>query len=393
LVQVVGGVPLGQFTPRQAYTGLNVALAGQVAPNLELIFAGQMASYDGYPGRFQLIASTYASDTHQLTASIGYAKLRGVDESSAFHPVRQISLGLTDSWQVAGPVVIVYGLDVSRFSGTRAQVVASPRFGVNLAANSRTRLSAEYFSVSPQDAQKQGEFNYEGGQVLFADPQEVPIVANSTQVERSRRLQFEMERQIDEQSRLGAAVFYDSVSGHGVGLLTPPIDAAGELDASLQTILQQGQTQGVRLTYLRQIAPFLTGLVGYAFGQGQRLSAGQRVSPDDLFKDDYFHVLSLKLDANLTRTRTRISTLYRLGSRGALFAIDPFYGRLDVYDPSLSVMVTQDIPELGFLPGDWQASLDARNLLDQQERVSVDGQTRLLSQAHRLIRGSVSVRF
>jgi hypothetical protein len=394
MVQLVGGVPLRPGTPQRAYTGVNVALAGQVTPNLEVVFAGQMASAEGYPGRFQVIASTAPSDAHHLTASIGYARLRGIDEASVARNVQQLSLGLTDSWQVSGPVIIVYGVDLSRFSGTGIQLVASPRFGVNLAANSRTRLSAQYFSVSAQDVAKQGEFDYEGGQVLFTDPRPVAIVADATQIERNRRFQFEVERQIDEQSRVVAAVFYDNVSGRGVGLLAPPIDAAGEQDATWQMLSQQGQTQGARLMYSRQFATWLTGMVGYALGQGQRLAVvGSDAPITDVLRNGYFQVFSLALNANLTPTRTRISTVYRVGSQGALFAIDPFYGRLDVFDPSLSVVVTQDVPEMGFLPGDWQASLDARNLLDQQTRVSADGQSWLLGQTQRSIRGSVSVRF
>jgi hypothetical protein len=394
MVQVMGGVPLGQFTPQQGYTNVNVALAGHVADNLELVFAGQMASFDGYPGRFQVIASTFVSDAHQLTARLGYARLRGVDIDSPAHKVEQYSLGLLDSWQVSGPLVIVYGLDVSRFSGSGRQWTASPRVGMGLAANRRTHLNAEYFSVSSQDVRKQGEFNYEGGRVLFADPQQLPIVTETAQVERNRRLQFGVERQIDEQSRLGAAFFYDNVAGRGVGLLSPPIDAAGDADAAWQALVQQGQTHGARVVYSRQLTTWLSGLVGYSFGQGQRLASGQLMTNvAELFKDDYFQVLSIALNAQFTPTRTRISTVYRRGSQGALFAIDPFYGQLDVFDPSLSVAITQDLPELGLLPGDWQATVDARNLFDQQDHVCADGQARLLSQNQRSFRGSVSVRF
>jgi hypothetical protein len=156
--------------------------------------------------------------------------------------------------------------------------------------------------------------------------------------------------------------------------------------------VQDGQARGARVMYQRQLTSFLTGMVGYSFGQGQRWVEEQMNDPSQLFQTAAFQVLSIRLDANVTRTRTRISSTYRLGGQDAAFAIDPFYGRLDTHEPNLNVVVTQEIPNLGLLPGRWEASVDARNLLDQQDGVTTEGRT-LLTQTSRTIRGSVSVRF
>jgi hypothetical protein len=75
-----------------------------------------------------------------------------------------------------------------------------------------------------------------------------------------------------------------------------------------------------------------------------------------------------------------------------VFAIDPFAGRLAVFDPSLSIMVTQDLPTFG-LPVRAEAVLDARNLLDTQASTD-DGETlMLINGARRSVRGGISVRF
>jgi hypothetical protein len=66
---------------------------------------------------------------------------------------------------------------------------------------------------------------------------------------------------------------------------------------------------------------------------------------------------------------------------------------MSTYDPNLNVLVTQELPMLGFLPGQWAAIVDLRNLLDQQASVSDDRQELIASRFHRLLRIGVSLRF
>jgi hypothetical protein len=104
-------------------------------------------------------------------------------------------------------------------------------------------------------------------------------------------------------------------------------------------------------------------------------------------------VVSAKLDANFVSTGTRVSTEVRLSPGQAIFAIDPFQGQLTTYDPNLSVSITQDLPSVSFLPGQWAAVVDLRNLLDQQASIIDDRQELVASRFHRLIRVGVSLRF
>ena len=53
-----------------------------------------------------------------------------------------------------------------------------------------------------------------------------------------------------------------------------------------------------------------------------------------------------QLNANL-RNGTKVKTIFRLSPQATVFAIDPFQGRLAIYDPSLSILVTQPLPNLG----------------------------------------------
>ncbi|HYP27594.1 MAG TPA: hypothetical protein VE262_12825, partial [Blastocatellia bacterium] len=115
--------------------------------------------------------------------------------------------------------------------------------------------------------------------------------------------------------------------------------------------------------------------------------------PANLFSNGMFHIFSAKIDANFINTGTRVSTVLRFAPGQAVFAIDPFQGQLTTFDPNVSVSFTQELPSPEFLPGQWEAMVDLRNLLDQQASVSDERQELLSSRFHRLVRVGVSLRF
>jgi hypothetical protein len=135
----------------------------------------------------------------------------------------------------------------------------------------------------------------------------------------------------------------------------------------------------------------LNAAAGYSFGRGQRLSSGIPADPSRIFESGLFHSLFGQLTADFG-TGTNVRTVFRLSSQATVFAIDPFQGRLAIYDPSLSILVTQNLPTLG-LPFHAQAIVDARNLFDFQTGLFGDeGGLRVNSQ-RRALRGGILVRF
>jgi hypothetical protein len=87
-----------------------------------------------------------------------------------------------------------------------------------------------------------------------------------------------------------------------------------------------------------------------------------------------------------------VRTVFRFSPEATVFAIDPFAGRLGVYDPSLSIQVTQDLPSFG-LPVRAAAILDARNLLDAQIASENGEFMTFVGNSRRSVRGGISVRF
>jgi hypothetical protein len=115
-------------------------------------------------------------------------------------------------------------------------------------------------------------------------------------------------------------------------------------------------------------------------------------APDQLFQNSFFQTAAASLDASVG-DGTRVRTILRFSPRASVFAIDPFAGQLAVYDPSLSILVTQELPSFG-LPVRAQATIDARNLLDYASRVEGDdGTTLSVGALRRSLRGGISLRF
>jgi hypothetical protein len=212
-------------------------------------------------------------------------------------------------------------------------------------------------------------------------------------MEKSRRFEFGIERALDESSQVEASAFFDTTSGRGVGLMSVPLNAFQNSNgnALLSVANQEGAARGLRVVYTRRISRMLSASAGYSFGRGQRLSQEGITNPADLFANGFFQTAALQVNGDLP-TGTRVSTVFRFSPEATVFAIDPFAGRLAVYDPSLSIMVTQELPTFG-LPVRAEAVIDARNLFDTQQSIE-EGETQLLiNAARRTVRGGISVRF
>jgi hypothetical protein len=380
-----------------SYVGLNFAVATPVSEHVELIFAGQTGTGDA-PGRFEATSRVRVNDRHRVdvTASgVRFAtpvwtnKLN--DQSDLYG---QVSMRAVDEWIVRDGIVIVMGIDYSRFIGAGGAHSITPRFGVQFDANARTRVKAAFASGGEEDG-IQSVATFEDDQVVFRNQTERPVafIDGEAVLERSHRLEFGVERVLDNSSNVEATAFFDTTSGRGVGLLSGPASAfsgrAG--DAFMDVANQQGSSRGIRVVYTRRLNRVWTASAGYAFGRGQQLSAAGFATPAELFESGMFQTAALQL-GGVFRTGTQVRTVLRFSPEATVFAIDPFAGRLGVYDPTLSIQVTQELPSFG-LPVRAEAILDARNLLDAQTS-NENGETlTIIGNNRRSVRGGISLRF
>ncbi|HWW75516.1 MAG TPA: hypothetical protein VNZ44_08970, partial [Pyrinomonadaceae bacterium] len=319
-------------------------------------------------------------------AKLGFGAARG-------NKLEQVSVRAVDEWVVRDGVVVVLGLDYSKFVGGDGRL--TPRLGVAFDANARTRLHASFAPGTDSGTRADG-VEFEDGEIVFKENagQAVAVIDGQAVLERSHRLEFGVERILDESSSVEATAFIDTFSGRGVGLLSVPAEGLtpGGSAALLDIANQQGGARGLRVVYTRRVSTHLKASAGYAFGQGQQLAPEEGVTtPERLFRNSFFQTAAATLDASVL-DGTNVRTVLRFSPRAAVFAIDPFAGRLAVYDPSLSILVTQELPNFG-LPVRAQATVDARNLLDVLTGAE-DGDTQYsLGALRRSLRGGISVRF
>lgn len=380
-----------------AYQGVNFALALPASERIDLIFAGQTGIGSGVPQRFETTAQMRVNSHHRVNLSGGAASLSVWAPGGGANTKRalgQMSVRAVDEWIVRDGVVIVLGLDYSRFMGAGNGSSLSPRLGLQFDANARTRVKAA-FTSEPNEAGQQSSASFEEGDVIFKQMAAQPIafVGGRAVMGQSRRLEFGVERVLDNRSSLEATAFVDMTSGRGVGLMATSLSAFSGDSASaiLSVANQEGSARGVRVVYSRRLNHVWSASAGYSFGRGQKLSTNGITNPAALFNNSFFQSGALQVAGDLS-TGTHVQTVFRFSPQATVFAIDPFAGRLAVYDPSLSIQVTQDLPTFG-LPVRAQAVFDARNLLDFQSRAS-NGETLLeVGATRRCVRGGILVRF
>ncbi|HEU4794851.1 MAG TPA: hypothetical protein VFT02_04425, partial [Pyrinomonadaceae bacterium] len=373
------------------------AISTPLSDQVELIFAGQTGTEDA-PERVEASTRFRVGDRHKIgvTASgLRYEAPIWTGRSTGLRDLAgQVSLRAVDEWIVRDGIVIVMGLDYSRFIGAGGAQSFTPRFGVQFDANARTRVKAAFASGGDEDG-IQSVATFEDEQVVFRKQAIRPVafVDGQAVLERSHRLEFGVERVLDNSSNIEATAFLDTTTGRGVGLMSMPSTAfSGEAgDAFMNIANQQGSSRGIRVVYTRRLNRVWSASAGYAFGRGQQLSGAGFASPSDLFENGLFHTGALQLAAGFG-TGTQVRTVFRFSPEATVFAIDPFAGRLGVYDPSLSIQVTQDLPSFG-LPVQAEAILDARNLLDAQTSSDNGEFITFVGNSRRSVRGGISVRF
>jgi hypothetical protein len=380
-----------------SYVGLNFAVATPVSDHVELIFSGQTGTGEATE-RFEASTRFRINDRHRVGVTAAGARFATpvwttkLNDRSDLHG--QLSLRAVDEWIVRDGIVIVMGLDYSRFIGAGGAHAFSPRFGIQYDANAHTRVKAAFASGGEEDG-IQSVATFENEQVVFRSQAERPVafIDGQAVLERSHRLEFGVERVLDNSSNVEATAFFDTTSGRGVGLLSGPASAfSGKAgDAFIDVANQQGSSRGIRVVYTRRLNRVWTASAGYAFGRGQRLSAEGFSSPAELFESGMFQTGALQL-AGVFRSGTQVRTVLRFSPEATVFAIDPFAGRLGVYDPSLSIQVTQDLPNFG-LPVRAEAILDARNILDAQTSSENGEILTFIGNGRRSVRGGISVRF
>lgn len=377
---------------RGDHAGVNYATLLRFGQKADVLIAGQAGIGRNAPQRVESELKFRPNDTHQIRFRASVGQLGTLNIENEERTLGQLSVQALDEWRVREGVIVVYGLDYSRFIGAGDDASISPRLGLQFDVDPKTRLRAAY-TTATDDRTWSREIELEDAQVIFREPvavEDVLIDSGRPQLNKSSRFEFGIERVLDNRSSIEANAFFDTTFSRGVGLVSMPFDSSS---SGFNEFVgnQQGGAQGVRVVYSRRISGRLSASGGYSFGTGQRLSAAQVSNPAELFEEAVFQTVFGQFEADL-HNGTNVKTIFRLSPQATVFAIDPFQGRLAIYDPSLSILVTQNLPTLG-LPFTAEAIVDARNIFDFQTGAAGEDGLLKLSGNRRMIRGGILVRF
>lgn len=379
-------------TEEGSFVGVNFATFLPVTENAELVLAAQAGAGTNAPQRFETQAKFRPNELHQIRVNASVGKLGKIDRGAGVETLNQVSLQATDEWKVREGVVLVYGFDYAKFFGAGNDFAISPRLGFQYDINSKTRLRSA-FTTQTEDKDWSRAIALEDAQVIFREPvamEDVYIENGKPVMNRTSRFEIGFERVLDNSSSLDANFFADTTFARGIGVASMPF-ANASFTPDEFTANQQGNAQGFSVVYSRRINGRLSTKAGYSFGRGQSLSPNGISNPSELFESSLFQSFFGQIDADF-KTGTNVKTVFRLSPEATVFAIDPFQGKLAIYDPSMSVLVTQNLPTLG-LPIHAQAIVNARNIFDFHTALSGDeGGVRLLGQG-RTLRGGILVRF
>lgn len=375
------------------FTGVNFATLVPLSENAEVILAGQIGTKNA-PTRLETNFKFRPDASHQIRLNTSFGNLGTIKTEAKTENLGQFSVQALDEWKVRDDLILVFGIDYSQFTGIGDDFSVSPRIGLQFDINEKTRLRTA-FTNSNEQKNWANAIDLEGSSVIFNEPVAIEDFAltenNRPQMNKSRRLEFGIERVLDNKSNIEANAFFDTTLGRGVGLTNLPFNVLGTEDFNDFVANQQGRAHGARLVYSRRLNSRFATSAGYSVGSGQKISENGISTPSNIFENGFFQTFFGQLDADL-RTGTNIKTVFRLSPQATVFAVDPFQGRLAIYDPGLSVLVTQSLPTLG-LPIRAEVIVDARNLLDFQSGVSTEDGTLQLNAQRRTLRGGILVRF
>jgi hypothetical protein len=398
---IAGGVWGGDRRRASAGRTMSVALAQELSPWLSLALAAHTNGLEGYPGRWEMELSTRPRTTHRVNAAIAMTGWRATSEYAL--EAHRLELRIADRWEIIPALSAIYGLDLRRTSVQgRAFWDALPRLGVHWTVTERTRIRADLSPFALHNAQADLAH---GGVALPASYPVRPRLRNDGRVlSEGHHWHISLERVLGDHRKIEIAVFQSAVPSSDASPLPARRDharSASEMDAR----------HGIRVLYTHPLGDTVRATIGYAFGYERSPHPEERWNA--LLARD-FHLLAGRVDAMLTRTRTRLAAHFRAVRGSGAIEADPFYNisphilsaltaplwersedplSLPLLDPGLTVVIAQELPNLAFLPGRWEAIIEARNVIAWPHHAHAEGHPLLLVRAPRSIRGSLALRF
>lgn len=342
---------------------VHLAAVQPLGRRIKLLLVGQDTR--GLSSRIQTSLGYEASSKNQIKFSSSFTELelgRLVSNGSLTKgSLSRVSLKIENRLKPRDSAVLILGLDYDSLS----KGLLSPRFAfeVNLSRGMKLRTS---LSTLDEDSQARiAQIDEE--EVSFQGPITIPIILAEDKrvfLNKSNRFETAIEKVLGDGANLELAFLVDSTEGQPL----------------FEDIGFSQSTKSLRVFYSRKLSRFVTASAGYAFGKTITVKEANQKNQMP------YQAFIGRIDARF-RSGARLQAVLRV-SQSRFFPIDPFQGKFEVYDPNLSFLLTQPLPNLG-LPIRAEAVIDLRNIFDHQ-----NSQESLKTAYNgRILRGGISVKF
>lgn len=326
------------------------------------------ASPEGHGGEFSLVQTfdvtaesrTRLSDYLTIAYGIGYDQVRSFETRTYAHPEIDVMLAPRPNWLVRGRIT------------SRRDTVASTLW---LPDGEAVQLNEPLSLVQA------------GRQVLISGTQHYEVA---------------LSRRMPDRSELSISTYADR-SIDRMPVITNVMRANGQIRPRLfQLNDRQADSDGVRIAFSKQLCDALSGSVAYVYATGveaQKDAAPIPLSREylmDLNRRGSFHLISARVEAGISKTRTHITTVLKWMPRKPINTLDQYSDTWDVANGGVNLFIRQSLPLplfLNLLSG-WEAAVDMRNLLDQNNgSLATSSKDTIVLKNPRSFRGGILFRF
>jgi hypothetical protein len=319
-----------------------------------------------------LIAGTYATRAparHRYDIGLSYATQRYDGGNPA--ALRGLTDGSRnagevygfDSFSITPEIILTFGTRYARYDYLDGKSLLSPRAELTLAPTEhlRTKLVASQRTIAPGAE----EFLPPGDNGVWLPPQRTFSALSPDRLldaERTRHLDFEIERDLGALSAISVRAFRQDVDGQLVTAfgLNVPGQPASNLGHYYIGTYGQVAAHGIGAGFRTAIANRVHGTVAYtltqaAWNPGNDLGAWLPI-PTTL-RAARIHGVATRIETEVPETATRILVLYRVSNALSRRASDDD----TMLDSRFDVQVRQSLPFMDFSAAKWEMLIGVRN--------------------------------
>ena len=399
---------------RLARPGFSFAYAPVTFLNSKYTAAGVWNPVDNSAWKLKNSLDYRLTDRQGLRLSVGYGKTglfavrndlaargaRAGDGREDFHLAQSMSLSAESQMRFSKVLTVAYGLGYDQVRGFETRTYLHPEAQVTWTPDADWLVRG---LITARREQASATLDLPDGEsIALNDPLSVVQAGRQVLWHGNRHYEVGFIRRLPDYSELSVSAFADRTLGRA-----PILGTAGSTPGAIRTRLfqledQQGDSEGLRVAYGRQWLEGLHGSVAYVLATGVEAPRGGRLVPlsrellMDLHRRGSFHLISAQIETGLSRTGTHVTTIFKWMPRKPVNTLDLFSDTWDVANAGVNLFIRQDLPLplLQNLLSGWEASVDVRNLLDQNNGVVItsSGETIILK-TPRSFRGGILFRF